>query len=331
MFIRTIFLLFYVLMFHYFSIISSSLIISIICAIFSGFGYALLCFMPVHEGSHASTSDSPLLWRLFGSIHDFINGASFYTWCHQHFLGHHPFTNLSSNKDNFIAIDPDIYTNEPDIRRIKPYQKWYNRYKWQHWYVPILYGFLALKYRINDLLIVFILKKNGHIRLNPLNSYHFNMFIFGKLFFLFYRIILPCFYISIEKSLLLFFISDFVTSYTLALVFQVNHVISLAKWPIIDKKTGKVNMDWAEMQLNTTVDYAHDSWFTTFFTGALNYQVVHHLFPYISQIHYPVLAPIIKKHCELYGIKYNYLPSFWHALKEHIYYLSIMGHGHADN
>lgn len=32
------------------------------------------------------------------------------------------------------------------------------------WYVPILYGFLALKYRINDLLIVFILKKNGHIR-----------------------------------------------------------------------------------------------------------------------------------------------------------------------
>ncbi len=32
-------------------------------------------------------------------------------------------------------------------------------------------------------------------------------------------------------------------------------------------------MDWAEMQLRTTLDYGHGSWWTTFLSGALNYQV----------------------------------------------------------
>jgi len=89
-------------------------------------------------------------------------------------------------------------------------------------------------------------------------------------------------------------------------------------------------MDWAEMQICTTLDYAHDSWLTTFFTGALNYQVTHHLFPYISQIHYPEIAPIIREHCKDHNIKYHHLPTFWDAFKAHIEYLSIMGHGHSD-
>lgn len=116
-----------------------------------------------------------------------------------------------------------------------------------------------------------------------------------------------------------------------------------AVWPKVDKKTGVVNMDWAQMQLATTLDYGHGSYWTTFFTGALNYQVTlslcnsltftqvtHHLFPYISQIHYPDIAPIIKDHCKQHGITYNELPTFWAALKAHLKYLSVMGHAHSD-
>lgn len=47
---------------------------------------------------------------------------------------------------------------------------------------------------------------------------------------------------------------------------------------------GVIDMDWAKLQVMTTIDYAHDSWITTFMSGALNYQVVHHLFPHISQV-----------------------------------------------
>jgi hypothetical protein len=97
--------------------------------------------MPVHEGSHASTTNSPLMWRLQGAIHDFgtnlilsffnhfpVNGASFYNWCHQHFLGHHPFTNVTEPSR---AMDPDVVTNDPDVRRIKESQTYHNHYQYQ--------------------------------------------------------------------------------------------------------------------------------------------------------------------------------------------------------
>lgn len=333
MLLRTFVLFLGLFVFHYFSVItaSSSFIISSICAILVGVGAALLSLMPVHEASHCSTTESPLVWRLLGAIHDFVNGCGFFTWIHQHFLGHHPYTNVTDlDKEANDAIDPDVTTNNPDIRRIKPNQRWYNHYRFQAIYVPILYGLLGIKFRINDFTIMFVSKTNGSIRLTPPSTYHITMFIVGKIVFTYYRIILPCYYIPIWQSIYLFIISDLVTSYYLALMFQVNHVIPQAKWPTIDKEKGMVNMDWAEMQLATTLDYAHGSWWTTFFSGALNYQVTHHLFPYICQIHYPAIAPIIKEHCAKHGITYHYLPSLSEALKNHLNYLALMGHAHND-
>jgi fatty acid desaturase len=331
MLFRSLFLVSTAFMFHYLSVVTESLPLAILCALIAGVEYALISFMPVHEGSHASSTESPLVWRLLGSVHDFVNGASFYTWCHQHFLGHHPFTNLTNGQEIADSLDPDVCTNDPDIRRIKPSQRWYSHYRFQQFYVPMLYGLLGIKYRINDFVIMFVSKTNGKIKVNPPDTWHLSMFLLGKTFFLLYRVIIPTlFVIPLWRALLLFVLSDFLTSYVLAFVFQVNHVVPQAKWPKVDKRSGKVDMDWAEMQLRTTLDYAHGSWWTTFFTGALNYQVTHHLFPYICQLHYPDIAPIIKQHCKKYDLPYHHLPNFWEALKAHLKYLAIMGHEHHD-
>jgi linoleoyl-CoA desaturase len=59
-------------------------------------------------------------------------------------------------------------------------------------------------------------------------------------------------------------------------------------------------------------------------------KVVHHLFPYISQIHYPEIAPIVRAHCKEHGINYIVLPTFYDALKAHIDYLAKMGHAHYE-
>jgi len=328
MLIRSVLLVSLTFYLHYASIYASTLLGSLMLTSIMGVVCALVCFMPVHEGSHASTTESPAMWRLMGALHDFVNGASFYTWLHQHFLGHHPFTNVTNHADSNDSFDPDVTTHNPDLRRIKPHQKWFAHYRWQQVYMPILYGLLGIKYRINDVNIVFFTKMNGHVRLNPLNAWHMTMFVAGKLFFVFYRIILPCAVIPLWQSLLLFIVSDVITSYVLAFVFQVNHVIPAAKWPKVEKNTGKVDMDWAEVQLSTTTDYGHGSWLTTFMTGALNYQVTHHLFPYVSQVHYMEIAPIIMKHCKEAGITYNHLPNFTEAIKAHIKYLAIMGDKH---
>jgi fatty acid desaturase/predicted heme/steroid binding protein len=325
MLLRSVFLVSVLLSFHYLSVVSSSMITSILCAVVVGIAAALICFMPVHEGSHAATTDSPFMWRILGSVHDIVNGASFYNWCHQHFLGHHPFTNVTEEGKLFDAVDPDVVTNDPDMRRIKPSQPYYGHYKYQKFYAPMLYGLLGIKSRLSDFLILFVSKKNGPVRVNPMNAWHTAIFFGGKAFFVYYRLILPTYYISFSKTLLLFFVADLVMSWILAFVFQVNHIIELAKWPKVDKETNMVNMDWAEMQIATTLDYAHGDWLTTFMTGALNYQVTHHLFPYVSQIHYPDIAPIIRAHCKEYGITYHHLPTFTDAFKAHIDYLGKMG------
>ncbi len=103
-----------------------------------------------------------------------------------------------------------------------------------------------------------------------------------------------------------------------------------AKWPRMDPKTGFVNQDWAILQLQTTMDYGHGNMLTTALTGALNYQVVHHLFPYVSQQHYPQLAPIIKAHCKEHQVEYLELPDFVSAFKNHIKHLSLLGEIHMD-
>jgi fatty acid desaturase len=255
-----------------------------------------------------------------------VNGCSFYNWCHQHFLGHHPFTNVQNELgDTVVSLDPDTVTADKDIRRIRPSQPWLTHYIYQHLYAPVMYGLLGVKFRFSDFVILFVTKMNGLIRVNPMDNWHLFNFFAGKLFFLIYRIVVPASIIGWAPSLLLFFFEDLVTSWILALVFQVNHVIELAVWPVVDKNTNTMNMDWAEMQLRTTLDYAHHSPLTAFLTGHLNYQVTHHLFPYISQIHYPQVAPIIKAKCKKYGLTYNELPTFYDALSAHLGYLKLMG------
>jgi len=306
----------------------NNILLAFIFSTLVGATAALISFMPVHEGSHCAVTSNYKVWRVLGAIHDYVNGASFYSWLHQHLLGHHPFTNVTAHDPEHYpvgySLDPDTMTGDKDIRRIKPNQKWYSWYKNQHFYVPMLYGLLGIKFRINDFVMMYALHKNGEIRINPPGTWYKFSFLSGKLVFVLYRIVLPAYYVGLTNALWLFLVSDLITGYMLAFVFQVNHVISQATWPKITDN--KVDIDWARVQIETTMDYGHDSWLTYFFTGALNYQVVHHLVPYVSSVHYREIAPIVKQIVEKHGITYNYLPTFWDALKNHISYLKDMGH-----
>jgi len=142
-------------------------------------------------------------------------------------------------------------------------------------------------------------------------------------------------------------------SYYLAFVFQVSHVVPQVGWPQhSENKQEKalhneenaekseddyeseehvplgvqvLDVDWAEAQLLTTIDYGHGSPLTAFLSGGLNYQVTHHLFPGISQAHYPAIAPIVKQTAEEFGLTYIVLPNFKDAFLSHIEYLRVMG------
>ena len=76
--------------------------------------------------------------------------------------GHHIYTNV-------MGVDPDLpVAEEGDIRRVCLQQKWLPVYRFQHVYLCFLYGFLSLKFRLQDITCTIIDHSNGNIRVNDL-------------------------------------------------------------------------------------------------------------------------------------------------------------------
>ena len=71
-------------------------------------------------------------------------------------------------------------------------------------------------------------------------------------------------------------------------------------------------------------DFGTKSWLLTFYTGGLNYQVEHHLFPGICHVHYPKIAKIVKETAKEYNVPYYEHKTFWGALKSHVAFLKVM-------
>jgi linoleoyl-CoA desaturase len=59
--------------------------------------------------------------------------------------------------------------------------------------------------------------------------------------------------------------------------------------------------------------------------GGLNYQVEHHLFPYISHIHYKDISKIVQAKAKEYNLPYHVNKSFVQAVWQHIKMLKFLG------
>ena len=53
----------------------------------------------------------------------------------------------------------------------------------------------------------------------------------------------------------------------------------------------------------------------------LNFQLEHHLFPYISHVHYPKLNNILKETCNEFNVKYREFPNTFRAFVSHVKHL----------
>jgi len=280
----------------------------------------------MHDSSHLAFGNSELWWKIAGRFcMDWYAGANMTSWHNQHVIGHHIYTNV-------FEADPDLPEKvENDPRRLVPRQKYQSLYKWQYLYLPPLYGILGLKFRFQDLFETYGAHINGPVRVNPIPLSQWAEMIITKIFWATYRIILPLTltnifkYESLAMYLTFFFVAEFMTGYFLAFNFQVSHVSTECDYPNGEEKTDEISDEWAVSQVRACVDYSHDNYLTTFFCGALNYQVTHHLFPTVSQYHYPAIAKIIKEVCKEYDVEYKVLPDFKSAFYAHVKHLYNLG------
>jgi fatty acid desaturase len=258
-------------------------------------------FHLVHDASHGVLLENKTLSHIIGYIsYDILSGLSYVNWINQHILGHHVHCNIDGK-------DPDI--DAYPIRLCKT-QKYLWFHKYQYLYCIPLYCMLTTSIFMNDMKTLF----TKSIK----NVYHKQSIVLGKCLHIGIFIIIPYLYmgVTMNKVLVNYIISHMIGSFIISLIFQISH--------ISDKTCFNTETNWITNQLLTTHDYSHCSVITFVLTGGLNYQVIHHLFPKVSQIYYPNIQPIVTKVCKKHNIVYNYSKNIWLAVKSHFVYLYQM-------
>ena len=77
---------------------------------------------------------------------------------------------------------------------------------------------------------------------------------------------------------------------------------------------------WLRSQLLATCN-VEQSIFNDWFSGHLNFQIEHHLFPSMANCHYMTISPIVKQFCKDHDIEYTVHNSVYEVMQQ--YYKSL--------
>jgi linoleoyl-CoA desaturase len=139
-------------------------------------------------------------------------------------------------------------------------------------------------------------------------------------------LILPLFTIPVSWYWIVggFLLMHFTSGLVLSTIFQTAHVVPTSEYPVPDEE-GELSNNWTIHQLYTTCDYSPKSSIFSWLVGGLNYQVEHHLFPYISHVYYKDISKIVQAKAKEYNLPYHVNKSFAQAVWQHIKMLKMLG------
>ena len=266
----------------------------------------------MHDANHESFSKKQWVNFLFGfSIH--LVGGYAPNWKMQHNVDHHSFTN---------SVDHDSDLETRGLFRFSELQPWKKIHRFQAFYAPFFYAIMTLFWCTwKDFGQAYRYYKERREDFQNI-VFHLTMITCLKIGYFIFWIIIPILFwnASWYQVFLFFFLMHFTAGLFLSLVFQPAHVSSLTEF-----SEAVEYGDRTEHQILTTCNFGMKSKFLTWITGGLNYQIEHHLFPYISHIHYPKIARIVEVYCYEKKLPYNKMSSFSKAVVEHFKYLHMLG------
>ena len=151
------------------------------------------------------------------------------------------------------------------------------------------------------------------------------VFIVGKLVFFSMALVIPMLLWGVWAVLLFYAVAAFVQGVTLSVVFQLAHCVEDADFPLPNCRTSRIENDWAVHQVETTVDFARKNRLVAWFTGGLNFQIEHHLFPRICHVNYPAISRLVEETCKEFGVEYVVHETFFGCVASHFRWLRRMG------
>ncbi|XP_045412750.1 fatty acid desaturase 2-like protein FADS2B [Lemur catta] len=210
-----------------------------------------------------------------------LKGLSGNWWNYLHSL-HHVKTN-DYTKDPDARMGPlfvlgDLQPVEYGKKKIK-----YINYEKQHlyFYVVMLPLLMPAHANLKSFRMMYLKRDWGDIAW--VSSFYIRHFItFGPFY-------------GIFGTLLLIYFVKFLESPWFTCITQMSHI------PM--KMSVEENQDWLTTQVLTTCN-VEQSFFNDWFTGHLNFQIEHHLFPTMPRHNYHKVAPLVRSLCAKHGLQY---------------------------
>lgn len=282
-----------------------------------GIGMAGVGMNVMHDGNHGSYSSKPWLNKIMGgSI--YILAGNVYNWQVQHNVLHHTYTNIHGHDEDLEAGRIIRFTKHAD---------WSPVHKFQHYYSVFLYGLLTFNWAITTdfkQMKSYIKRKLSYGEFPSPVKLWSTLVITKVIYFSIWLVIPMVLGIVWWEVLLGFFIMHYTAGLILSIVFQLAHVIEETDHPLPDENN-EIENTWAAHQLFTTANFAPKNWLVNWYTGGLNHQIEHHIFPNISHVHYGEIGEIVKQTAAECNLPYYEFKTMRSAVYSHFKHLKEMG------
>jgi linoleoyl-CoA desaturase len=263
----------------FFSVIASSIEISIL-------------FNVLHDSSHYAISTNPIVNNIISKISNSWVLWNHSIWFYHHVYYHHSFTGNNNDPDkNLYSIAPllninNCYSFETLVNMI------YTLLPGQLYGESILYIYSSFVNRLWS-------TKLSHMKIH--NTNHYDMIsltiMFHKIYILYNMGIIPALFYMITENTLYY-------------------INTIADHDLYETHENYYDgPDWAKRQICNSGNFMNENREWTMAFSGINHQIEHHLFPNICGHHYTYIAPIVKEFCKENNLPYVHEPTFFGAYK----------------
>lgn len=257
-----------------------------------------------HDGAHFALTTS---WRVNCYVpYLFPWISSPFVWYHQHNIGHHSYPNIAHR-------DPDMLHHSWLKREVKTV-KWspLHAHQSQIWFIAFFWC-VAVEVGLaitGDLWMLYSKLYNGVVPMMEMSGTRMFFHVVGRVSLLVAIHAWPFFLFDSWSRCFMFSLIPYVWYSVLFMMnTQINH--------LLPHTAHATDPDWYKHQVITAQDFGIGSKFCFIFSGGLNYQVIHHLFPTVSHCHLPLLQPIVVSLCAKYEVEYTAAGGYVSAIKAH--------------
>ena len=263
----------------------------------------------VHDAMHFAVSTNWKVNAILGNCSPWTTSPLM--WYHQHVIGHHAYPNIPFR-------DPDL-AHAPAFVRLHESIRWKQPHKFQLLSVTLIWTLGAAIYMIFvpiKALVLGVLNRSVHLM--SLSSFRIARHIVGRIFTA--AVLWGWQWYVFEGDLprqIIFTVAPMLI-HSLCFMFstQLNHLTA--------ENTEKSSRNYYVHQILTSHSFSMDSQLVFWFTGGLNLQIEHHLFPTVNHCHLKAISPIVRNLCKKYSIPYHESSSVIQAVGKHFKHVHNM-------